>query len=228
MCNRITQFRSAAEYVGALGWETLAPAADRTSEPRYNVSPGAAPYVMHRLSGNQTRIQRVRWGCTVGGGRESRPVTSVPVDEAHADVNFARLWQKGRCVVPAEGWYEWQGDSPSGVAYHIRLPEDEPMFLAALTDLYAARERGADAGFVIITAEPGFGLVEVGDRRPVVLAPEDVPMWLDHSVDADAAHHIARELLLPPPAFQWYTVNPAVRDAQLDTADLLQPMEEPA
>lgn len=227
MCNRITQFRSGADYVSALGWETLAPAAHHTDEPRFNVAPGAAPYIMHRLSGNQPRIQRVRWGCTVGSGATARRLTSVPGDEANADVNFARLWQKGRCVVPAEGWYEWQGDAPDGVAYRIRLPDDEPMFLAALTDLHAPRAPGVEPGFVIVTAEAGYGLVEVGDRRPVVLAPEDVHVWLDLSVEAEVAHHIVRELLLPPPAFQWYTVNPAVRDAQRDTADLLHPVEEP-
>lgn len=229
MCNRITQFRSGSDYISALGWDALVTTQAGGSGPRYNVAPGASTYILHQLPEGLAAIERVRWGSEIPHARaESMYQATVRADESLDDSRVALLWQKGRCVIPADGWFEWRDDARNEVAYRIRLPNDAPMFFAGLTDLFLPRSRGVAPGFIIITAHAGFGLVELADRRPVVLAPEEVHVWLDPRTSLQVARHIVSELLLPPPAFEWYTVSPDVRDAQVDRADLLQPLEEPA
>lgn len=228
MCNRITQFRTGSEYMAALGWET----GGRDSAnggPRYNVAPGASSHILHRLPAGQRAIARLRWGCELPRtrGRPDVVATLSAVDSLDC-ARIALMWRQGRCVVPADGWFEWRDDAASPVAYRIRLPNDAPMFFAALTDLHLPRARGVPPGFIIVTAHAGYGLVELADRRPVVLAQEDALLWLDPKTPLEMARHIVSELLLPPPAFEWYVVSPMVRDAGYDSPELLVPLEEPA
>src|SRR5690606_18879954 len=111
------------------------------------------------------------------------------------------LWREGRCIVPADGWYEWQGEGIRAQPFRIRLPQDAPLFMAAM--MHAPSKEGQPDELVIITAQLGFGLLDSDDERPVVLTAEDACTWLDAAISGEAAYRLAMELLLPAPAFQW-------------------------
>ena len=90
---------------------------------------------------------------------------------------FAPIWPH-RCVVPANGWYEWTGEPGKKQPYYIHLKTEEPMFFAAIGEFSGHVEHD---GFVVITPDSQGGMVDIHDRRPVVLPPALAREWLDSS-----------------------------------------------
>ena len=88
------------------------------------------------------------------------------------------LLKSGRAIVPAEAWFEWIGAKGHKQPWRIHLTDHRPLFLAALANFGPIKENKASAGFTIVTADALGGMVDVHDRRPVVLRPADAMAWL--------------------------------------------------
>lgn len=225
MCVRITQYAPAARYAQAVGWSAQTPDTGQAPlVPGYSLAPGAHVRILHRLPDGTPGIQRVTWGYAPSGKREH--IVDVRVEHALADPVFERLWQAGRCVVPIDSWYEWQGEQERELPFRIHLPDDEPMFVAAIVSIDAHGAPDTDGGVVLITAQAGNGLLTARDHRPVILAAEDARVWMDPSTTTEQARLIAMELLLPPPAFQWYPVTSEVKNPAFDDPRALEPVED--
>ena len=87
---------------------------------------------------------------------------------------FKQLCPNGRALAPANGWFEWvkDPDEPKKKQpYYIKLKSDDPMFFAALAQVHIDLEPDDGDGFVIITDASDAGMVDIHDRRPVVLSP---------------------------------------------------------
>lgn len=227
MCTRIIQFRKDSDYIGALGCEDVVTGRVLSPEVRsYNLAPGASLRVIRRHEGGLA-LQRARWGYIPPRRKNSgKPITRARVETAATSRGLAALWSDGRCIVPADGWYEWQGEGARAQPFRIRLPQDAPLFIAAVADVSACGEE--PAGLLLITAQLGFGLLDSHDERPVVLTAEDACTWLDSATSPDVARQLAAELLLPAPAFEWYPVTPAVHDPHFDRAEALDEIAMPA
>lgn len=227
MCTRIIQYRPGVDYVTALGCQDLAPSSVLEPQvPGYNLAPGARLRSIHHVDQGMS-MRWARWGRTPAArGKQDTPMTRVRVQEAATSKALAGLWREGRCIVPADGWYEWQGEGVRAQPFRIRLPQDAPLFLAAIADPDAADDQ--DAELILITAQLGFGLLDSDDQRPVVLTAEDACTWLDPATSGEAACKLAQELLLPAPAFQWYPVTPAVHNPNFDRAQALDEVAMPA
>jgi putative SOS response-associated peptidase YedK len=229
MCGRITQHRSAIAYATEMGWE-LDPFGMPLDEPAFNwnVPPGTAPWLMHRIGDEENHIDRVQWGYRPSWAVERRiPVAiNARIEKAATGPFFRSLWKSGRAVVPADGWYEWTGEKGHKQPWYIRLKTDRPMFLAAITNYRPDKEPGEGTGFVIVTAAAEEGLVDVHDRRPVVFAPEDAALWMDNDLPAEQAEQLARSMTLPPASFEWYEVSKEVNKVGNNSERLIQPLPE--
>jgi putative SOS response-associated peptidase YedK len=109
------------------------------------------------------------------------------------------------------------------VAKLAGLTEKQPL-LAAITNYRPDKEPAEGMGFVIVTAAAEAGLVDVHDRRPVVLAPEDARLWMDHDFSAEHAEQLARAASLPPDGFEWYKASPDVNNAKNNDEHLIEPI----
>lgn len=145
----------------------------------------------------------------------------------------------GRCLVLADGFYEWAETDGSKQPYRITRVDDEPFALAGLwarwrptanqTGLDAFAEGGPDAEpdlretFTILTTEPNDVVAPLHDRMAVVLDPGDERRWL--AADADEA----QALLEPCPAdrLRAYPVSPAVNDASNDVPSVVRETDTP-
>ena len=193
--------------------------------PNYNVAPGSRPLVLHRLHGDRPEIDSMHWGYRPAWAVEKRIPMAINarIEKAMTSSYFRHMWRSGRVIVPAGGWYEWTGEKGRKQPWYIRLKEDTPMLLAAITNWHPGKESSPESGLVIVTAAADAGMVDVHDRRPVVLAPEDARLWLDPDLPMEQAEQLARMMSLPADDFKWHPVGTEVNNARHNGAHLIEP-----
>ena len=98
------------------------------------------------------------------------------------------------------------------------------MFFGALAQVSLGLEPQEGDGFVIITAASDQGMVDVHDRKPLVLTPEHAREWLDPGLDPERAEEIAKECCQPTEDFEWYAVGKEVGNVKNQGAELVLPL----
>lgn len=224
MCGRFAQYRALSNYAQGLDPSLACIPEPEARVPRYNVPPGSKPWVLHRFA-NEPAFDTVHWGYRPSWAAEKglAPTINARIETAATGRYFRPLFTRGRIVVPADGWYEWTGEKGHKQPWHIRLANGEPMYFAAMTNFRPDRTPKDGDGFVIVTAPADAGMVDVHDRRPVVLSGEDALLWMDNSLPAEQAEQLARAMNLPANAFDWYEVEPAVNRVGNDGPELIAP-----
>ena len=120
------------------------------------------------------------------------------VETAATSRFFRDIWQTGRAIVPADGWYEWKKNAENPKIkqpYYITLRSGEPMFFAALGRFQrggSLEPRDGD-GFVVITSSSAAGMLDIHDRRPLVLSPQYAARWIDPHLPPREAEKLALE-----------------------------------
>lgn len=99
------------------------------------------------------------------------------------------------------------------------------MFFAALAEVRPGLEPNEGDGFVIITAASDQGMVDIHDRRPVVLSPEHAREWLDQSLERERAEELALECCQLTEDFEWYPVGKAVGNVKYQGSGLITRLE---
>ena len=129
MCGRITQHRKKLAYLTEIGWhvDPFGNVFD-DHEPNWNVPPGTEPWLMHRLGDEQAHIDAVKWGYRPSWAADKGiPIAiNARLEKAATGAFFRPLWKSGRCIVPADGWYEWLGEPRHKQPWYIRLKTDRP------------------------------------------------------------------------------------------------------
>lgn len=225
MCGRFDQSQTARNYASAIGW--LDAVYDSESTPAYNVPPGTYRPVLHIQDG-QRRVDDVYWSYQARWAKDKVPVTINARMDKLANRYWRALLKSGRAIVPAEGWYEWTGDKGSKQPWHIHRKDRAPLFMLALANFGGFTENRAEAGFVLVTDDATGGMLDIHDRRPVVLDARDAELWLDPALAPDAAIELARRCALPADAFEWHKVSTRVNHAGRDGAEIAQPLEDDA
>ena len=117
------------------------------------------------------------------GAGKRPPAINARLETAVRNRYWSSVWKHGRCLVPANGWYEWvkdPGDAKRKQPYYIQLKSDEPIFYAAIGHFPRGRdgEQSDIDGFAIVTSASDQGMVDIHDRMPVVLPPDGAREWL--------------------------------------------------
>lgn len=228
MCGRFTQYRTVDEYAKALQLGLLD--GDWSNEPlaRYNVAPQSRAILLHQ-DDQGTRASPVRWGYAPHWADGKRPpVINARIETASTSKFWGAIWKRGRVLVPSDGWYEWKKDPDDPKRkqpYLIRLKSKEPMFFAAIADLPSAEHEGG--GFAIVTAASDQGMVDIHDRRPVVLPPEIAREWLETGLAPERAEDLARHHDIAVEEFEWFPVGKAVGNVRNHGPELIEPISDP-
>ena len=100
--------------------------------------------------------------------------------------------------------------------------------MAGLTNFRPYTDQEVEVGFVIVTEDCEGGMVDIHDRRPVVLEPSDALRWIDAGTPVEEAAHIAQTHSLPSQAFTWWRVDRAVNrvDPNNNGRELITPINE--
>ena len=203
----------------------------------YNVAPGTWRPVMH-VDGDGLFVDDMFWGYRSSWAEASGkiPVAINTRLEKITNRYWSGLLKRGRSIVPANGWYEWTGEKGAKQPWHIHRGDGAPMYMAALAKVGADKAPGDapvhDAtgganpanGFTVVTANSQGGLVDVHDRRPVVLSAADAALWLDPALSVDQAEQLLRSLALGAESFAWHAVDRAVGNVRNQGAQVAAPV----
>lgn len=221
----MTQHRTREEYAEALGFPETTPPRWVGGDlvKRYNIAPGSLVWVMHRLASIDA-METVTWGYRPDWAAErGLPMAiNARIEKASTGAYFRHMWRAGRVIIPADGWYEWTGEKGRKQPWYIRLKSDQPLFMAAITNFRPHVVQTKPVGVVIVTAPAERGMIDVHDRMPLVLSPEDALQWMDNDFSPEQAEQMARTGCLPPEDFEWYRVSRAVNTPGYDDAHLIE------
>ena len=193
--------------------------------PRFNIAPTDPVLAVRRTGegGAATReLGRLRWGLMPGRWAESgRPLINARSETVAEQPAYRDSFRERRCLIPADGFYEWKREPTGKQPIWISRPDDD---LFAFAGIWAALERDGEEPLhscAILTCDPNQLIRPVHDRMPVVLAPEAEATWLD----PDATPQDLRALLAPAPedSLELLEVGNAVNDVREDGPHLLDP-----
>jgi len=149
--------------------------------PRAHVAPGG-PMAIIRVEQGQRHFALVRWGFIPGWAKEvkpGKPLINARGETAASKPSFRNAMKRRRCLVPADGFYEWLGDVPGKkIPYFIHRVDHGLFAFAGLWEHWMGAGGSEIETGVIITTEPNREVSQVHDRMPVVIAPEDHETWL--------------------------------------------------
>lgn len=219
MCGRYAQTTSRGSLEAL-----LRASADADFPARYNIAPTQMIPVALVEDGVR-RISLHRWGLVP----EFAPdVASGPLMfNARAETlaqkpAFRSALQRRRCLVPADGWYEWRAVGRFKQPYLIRRPDRAPVMFAGLWESWTRPNGEALRSVAIVTVTASPDLAVVHDRMPAVLTPEAWEAWLDTRVDGRS---LALRGLHPAPVgtFETVTVGARVNQATNDGPEVQEP-----
>ena len=191
----------------------------------YNVAPTDQVALFHQ-EGEVLHADLVRWGWRPHWATDKPPSINTRVEKVMHGPYFHAIWPH-RAITPIDNWFEWVYEGgPKKQPYLIRRKDRAPILCAAIGQYPAGgRDPKADDGFVIITADSAGGMVDIHDRRPVVLAPELAREWLDHATPKERAEQIVRQLGEPSETFEWFKVDGAIGNVRNQGKSLIRPMK---
>ena len=159
--------------------------------PSYNVAPTEQVAAVIARDGGR-RLEMLKWGLIPAWADDpeigSRMINARS-ETAHEKPSFRRAFGERRCLIPADGFYEWQRTDNVKKPFHIRMKSGRPFAFAGLWESWKGSSSEIKSCTILTTEANGL-VGEIHPRMPVVLAPEDYGLWLDADVRE-------AELLLP-------------------------------
>lgn len=191
----------------------------------FNVAPGTYRPVLHVEEG-VLFADDLHWGYRSAWAEASGkiPMAINTRLEKISNSYWRPLLKRGRVIVPANGWYEWTGEKGQKQPWHVHRADRGGLYLAALANVAPDNEHKASNGFTIVTSDAEGGMVDVHDRRPVVLSSSDAALWLDPDLPAEQAEQILRTAALGVEDFEWFKVDRAVGNVRNEGAQLVVPI----
>ncbi|QDI08855.1 hypothetical protein electrica_02746 [Klebsiella electrica] len=190
---------------------------------RYNVAPGTKVLLLSERS-EQLHLDPVHWGYAPGWW-DKPPLINARVETAATSRMFKALWQHGRAICFADGWFEWKREGDKKQPYFIHRKDGKLIFMAAIGSV--PFESGDEAeGFLIVTAAADQGLVDIQDRRPLVLMPEAARERMRQDIGGKEAEEINADGALSADHFTWHPVSHTVGNVKNQGAEMIKILQK--
>lgn len=196
--------------------------------PRYNVAP-TQPIPIVRLDDGKRRFALVRWGLLPTWVKDPKAFTLLingRSESANEKPAFKNAMKRRRCLIPADGFYEWKVEGKLKRPFVVRPRDGKPVMFAGLWETWTGPNGEEIDTAAVLTVQANVTLYPIHHRMPVILEKEDFEPWLDCAhVDA----HEAATLLKPAreERMEAYEVSPAINRVVNDGPDVLEPYTAP-
>jgi len=149
--------------------------------PNYNVAPTQAVPIV-RLEQGVRHLAFARWGLIPSWAKEvsAKPLINARAETVAEKPSFRAAFRRRRCLVPADGYFEWQKTRQgTKQPYNIVLSDTGPFGMAGIWQTWSAADGSEIDSVAIITINANSKLAPIHDRMPVILKPADYDRWLD-------------------------------------------------
>ena len=178
MCGRFTLFEADKILSKKFGVSSIPPLS-----PRYNIAPSQpVAAVRATTDGSGREIALLRWGLIPSWSKD--PAIGTRLINARAETaaekpSFRNAFRQHRCLIPANGFYEWQRQERGKQPYFIRMRDKRLFAFAGLWDRWESPNEGVIETCTILTTAANTVLAPIHDRMPVILPQTDYTQWLD-------------------------------------------------
>jgi putative SOS response-associated peptidase YedK len=152
-------------------------------QPRYNIAP-TQPVAAVRIAAEGTVREMVllHWGLIPFWAKD--PEIGARMINARAETvadrpAFRHAFRRRRCLVVADGFYEWQKQNGTKQPFYIRLRDAQPFAFAGLWERWEGADTGVIESCTLLTTQPNELMLPLHNRMPVILQPKDYDLWLD-------------------------------------------------
>jgi putative SOS response-associated peptidase YedK len=220
MCGRFVGYRD----LEALKAHFPIDRVEATLTPNYNVAPTQMiPAIVRQDDENVLRT--FRWGLVPFWAKDpsiGNKMINARSETVDAKPSFKNAFRKRRCLIPADGFYEWKGPKGSKQPVFITLPDGEPFGFAGLWEIWDDKGKAEEPLYTctIITTEAGSVMKDIHHRMPVILKPEAFKDWIKADTPLETlkeiiSTHTHKDLVFRP-------VSKAVNSVQNNSADLIK------
>ena len=190
--------------------------------PSYNVCPGQQiPAV--RCMADINKLDYLHWGLIPSWAKDksiSHKLINARAETVMEKPSFRYAFHSHRCLIPANGFYEWLQLNGNKTPHYIRLKDDNPMMFAGLWEHWKSPEGEAVESCSIITTASNTLLQSLHDRMPAILSQGEYAQWLS----AETKPQDLVQMLRPFPSdlMEYYPVNSLVNSPRNNSPDLIK------
>lgn len=197
--------------------------------PRFNIAP-TQPIAIIRLFEEQRQWALVRWGLIPSWVKDPRAFSLIVNARGESVLDkpsYKSAMRYRRCLIPADGFYEWKRGVRGKQPYFVRRRDRAPIAIAGLWESWMGPNGEELETAAIVTTQANATLMPIHDRMPVIVPEAAFDLWLNtHAVDAETAN----ALIVPAPddLLEAYPVSHTVNRAANDAPGLIEPVREGA
>ena len=190
MCGRFTLSQPINAIASAFNIAQIPPL-----EPRYNIAPTQLISSILSAPGGEKQLQMLRWGLIPSWAKDAK--ISAKLINARAETvsekpSFKAAFKRRRCLIVADGFYEWQRQEKKKQPYYFRLQNAQLFAFAGLWEQWKSPDEDIINSCTILTTEANDLLRPIHDRIPVILESKNYELWLDSEAQQPQLQQLLR------------------------------------
>jgi putative SOS response-associated peptidase YedK len=223
MCGRFTLFepdKILSREFGVSGFPALS--------PRYNIAPSQpVAAVRAARAGTGRELALLRWGLIPSWSKDpaiGNRLINARAETAREKPSFRNAFRRHRCLIPTNGFYEWQRQERGKQPYFVRRRDGRLFAFAGLWDRWESPDRSVIETCTILTTAANAVLAPIHDRMPLILPPAEYARWLDPALlDTDSLASLL--VPFPPEEMLALPVSPRVNTPTVDDEKCIAPLQ---
>ena len=220
MCGRFARYVSDPEIAGEFDVDRF----HMDIKPGYNIAPGQDIAIV--INEGQNRIVQCRWGFIPSWAKDpshGKKMINARAESVAVKASFKSSFKKRRCLVIANGFYEWRKEGRARTPVYVHLKSRKTFGFAGLYNTCSSPEGGQICSVTIITTGANSLLQPIHDRMPDIIPKDKEPVWLDPSVQDE---EVLLPLLNPYPSedMEFSEVSAIVNSPGNDSPDCIKPV----
>lgn len=188
MCGRYTLRKGLSAVAKSLGDYALDASPNELPDegPRFNIAPTQSNLVLRASPSDSSRLQatQMRWGLVPSWSKSA--ATKSPMINARSETvaekpSFRAAFQRRRCLIPADGFYEWASHGKQKIPIHFSMHDDSVFLMAGIWERWIGEEDHCIESYTVLTTQANALIADCHERMPVILEGEKLKTWLQPS-----------------------------------------------
>jgi len=194
--------------------------------PSYNITPSHE--ILTITAEKERTLRTMTWGFIPGWGREKtapfKPLINARAETLREKPAFRNSFKHKRCLIIADGFYEWQTQGKEKIPYFIKLTSGDPMAFAGIYERYIPEKGGEILTCAIITTAAGNCLEQIHNRMPVIIPKKNINIWLDTTCELNESGSGRIFAPIPDNKITFYQVSRDVNSPLNNNPELIIPV----